>query len=63
VAGVRATPPGTIAVSSLKAEVKRSISPETRLAGMKRKVDDVNNAQVEGDETPPFKRVALSIHN
>ncbi|KAF8525345.1 hypothetical protein JB92DRAFT_2877529 [Gautieria morchelliformis] len=63
VAGVRSTPPGTIAVSSLKAEVKRSMSPETRLIGMKRKVEDVDNAQVEGDETPPSKRVALSIHN
>jgi hypothetical protein len=62
VAGVRSTPPRTVSVSSLKAEVKISMSPEARLTGTKRKVD-VDNTQVEGDETPPSKRVALSIHN
>jgi len=61
VAGVRSTPSRTIAVSSLKAELKRSMSPETRLTGTKRKVEDVDNAQAEGEETLPSKRVALSI--
>ena len=61
VAGIRSTPPRTIAVSSLKAEVKRSMSPDTRLTGTKRKVEDVDNTQAEGDETPPSKRVAISI--
>lgn len=61
VAGIRSTPARTIAVSSLKAEVKRSMSPDTRLTGTKRKVEDVDNTQAEGDETPPSKRVAISI--
>lgn len=58
-AGVRSTPP-RIAVSPLKTEVKRSMSPETRLIGTKRKAD---NEQAEGDEIPLSKRVTLSIHS
>ncbi|KAF8592392.1 hypothetical protein K439DRAFT_1503404 [Ramaria rubella] len=64
VVGVGSTPLRTSAVTSLKNEVKRSQSPETRLIGTKRKVEDVNDsAKVEDDETPPSKRVALSVQN
>ena len=40
-----------LVVSLLKAELKRSMSPETRLTGTMRKVEDVDNAQAEGEQT------------
>ncbi|KAF8528963.1 hypothetical protein BU17DRAFT_80117 [Hysterangium stoloniferum] len=60
VAGIRTTPPKTTALSVLK-DVKRSQSPETRLSGTKRKADELDNVKIEGDDTPPSKKVAVSI--
>ena len=44
-----------------KTNLKRSMSIETRLTGAKRMVEYFDNAQAEGEETLPSKRVALSI--
>ncbi|KIJ56625.1 hypothetical protein M422DRAFT_22777 [Sphaerobolus stellatus SS14] len=51
---------GVNPLSVLKDEIKRSPTPDTRLSGTKRKVEDLDNVNLEASESPPTKKFASS---